>query len=187
MDAASMPSSTQLPAKALSTISPCSVLAVRCWCMALSVARPELDLKSTTAWRRNSIAVRQFTIHTWDHLVEERRAGMRALIDMLAAGKLHPRIHAKVPLAEASAGARDARRRRGARQAVAGAVTTICPIRLRQKTHAIPDRFPPALPRTDNVRTAAPWRRGCRRRSAARFPRAPASNCGRRRRSRPTE
>ena len=47
-------------------------------------------------------AVRQFTIHTWDHLVEERRAGMRALIDMLAAGKLHPRIHAKVPLAEAS-------------------------------------------------------------------------------------
>ncbi len=27
---------------------------------------------------------------------------MRALIDMLAAGTLHPRIHAKVPLAEAS-------------------------------------------------------------------------------------
>ena len=64
--------------------------------------RPELDLTSTPLWRRNSIAVRQFTIHTWDHLVEERRAGMRALIDMLAAGKLHPRIHAKVPLAEAA-------------------------------------------------------------------------------------
>jgi NADPH2:quinone reductase len=45
--------------------------------------------------------VRQFTIHTWDHLVEERRAGMRAVIDMLAAGKLHPRIHARLPLAEA--------------------------------------------------------------------------------------
>ena len=45
--------------------------------------------------------MRQFTIHTWDHLVEERRAGMRTLIDMLAAGKLHPRIHARLPLAEA--------------------------------------------------------------------------------------
>jgi NADPH:quinone reductase len=64
--------------------------------------KPELDLTSTPQWRRNSIAVRQFTIHTWDHLVEERRAGMRALIDMLAAGKLHPRIHARVPLAQAS-------------------------------------------------------------------------------------
>jgi NADPH:quinone reductase len=53
------------------------------------------------AWRRNSLAVRQFSIHTWDHLVEERRAGMRALIDMLAAGKLKPRIHARLPLAEA--------------------------------------------------------------------------------------
>jgi NADPH2:quinone reductase len=27
---------------------------------------------------------------------------MRALIDMLAAGKLHPRIHASLPLAEAA-------------------------------------------------------------------------------------
>ena len=26
---------------------------------------------------------------------------MRALIDMLAAGKLHPRIHARLPLADA--------------------------------------------------------------------------------------
>ncbi|HEX3914502.1 MAG TPA: zinc-binding dehydrogenase, partial [Steroidobacteraceae bacterium] len=46
--------------------------------------------------------VRQFTIHTWDDLVEERRAGMRALIDMLAAGKLRPRIHGHLPLAEAA-------------------------------------------------------------------------------------
>jgi len=45
--------------------------------------------------------VRQFTIHTWDHLVEERLAGMRAVIEMLAAGKLHPQIHARLPLAEA--------------------------------------------------------------------------------------
>jgi NADPH2:quinone reductase len=51
---------------------------------------------------KNSPAVRQFTIHTWDHLVEERRAGMRAIINMLAAGKLHPRIHARLPLAEAT-------------------------------------------------------------------------------------
>jgi NADPH2:quinone reductase len=62
----------------------------------------ELDLPSTPLWRRNTIAVRLFTIHTWDHLVEERRAGMRALIDMLAAGKLHPRIYAKLPLKQAA-------------------------------------------------------------------------------------
>ena len=35
--------------------------------------------------------------------VDERRAGMRNVIDMLAAGKLHPRIYARVPLGEASA------------------------------------------------------------------------------------
>jgi NADPH:quinone reductase len=61
-----------------------------------------LDLQTTMRASKNSPALRQFSIHTWDHLVEERRAGMRTLIDMLAAGKLHPRIHAKVPLAEAS-------------------------------------------------------------------------------------
>ena len=60
-----------------------------------------LDLLPTPRLRRNSPAVRQFTIHTWDHLVEERRAGMRALIAMLAAGTLHPRIHARLPLREA--------------------------------------------------------------------------------------
>ncbi len=59
------------------------------------------DLQPTLRLSKNSPAVRQFTIHTWDHLGEERRAGMRALIDMLAAGKLHPRIHARLPLAEA--------------------------------------------------------------------------------------
>ena len=60
-----------------------------------------LDLQSTMRASKNSPALRQFSIHTWDHLVEERRAGMRALINMLAAGKLHPRIHARLPLAEA--------------------------------------------------------------------------------------
>jgi NADPH2:quinone reductase len=63
--------------------------------------KTDLD-SATAAWRKNSLAVRLFTIHTWDHLVEERRAGMRALIDMLAAGKLHPRIYARLPLAQAA-------------------------------------------------------------------------------------
>ena len=61
-----------------------------------------LDLLPSPRLRKNSPAVRQFTIHTWDHLVDERRAGMRALIDMLAAGKLHPRIYARLPLHEAA-------------------------------------------------------------------------------------
>ena len=60
------------------------------------------DLQPTLRLTKNSPAVRQFTIHTWDDLIEERRAGMRALIDMLAAGKLHPRIHGHLPLVEAA-------------------------------------------------------------------------------------
>ncbi len=60
-----------------------------------------LDLLQTPQVRRNSPAVRQFTIHTWDHLVEERRAGMRTLIDMLAVRKLKPRIYDRLPLTEA--------------------------------------------------------------------------------------
>jgi len=64
--------------------------------------KASLDLQSTLRASRNSPAIRQFSIHTWDHLVEERRAGMRALIDMMAAGKLHPRIHARLPLVEAA-------------------------------------------------------------------------------------
>jgi NADPH2:quinone reductase len=48
-----------------------------------------------------SPAIRTFSIHAFDHRPEERRAGMRALIDMLAAGKLKPRIHARLKLAEA--------------------------------------------------------------------------------------
>jgi NADPH2:quinone reductase len=64
--------------------------------------KAQLDLQPTLRLSANSPAVRQFTIHTWDNLVEERRAGMRAIIDMLAAGKLRPRIHAALPLAEAA-------------------------------------------------------------------------------------
>ena len=63
--------------------------------------KAQLDLQPTLRASKNSPAIRQFSIHTWDHLPEERRAGMRALIDMLAAGKLHPRIHARLPLADA--------------------------------------------------------------------------------------
>jgi len=63
--------------------------------------KAQLDLQATLRASKNSPAIRQFSIHTWDHLTEERRAGMRALIDMLGAGKLHPRIHARLPLTEA--------------------------------------------------------------------------------------
>jgi len=63
--------------------------------------KAQLDLQPTLRASKNSPAIRQFSIHTWDHLPEERRAGMRALIDMLAAGKLHPRIHARLPLTDA--------------------------------------------------------------------------------------
>jgi NADPH2:quinone reductase len=56
--------------------------------------KAQLDIQPTLRLSKNSPAVRQFTIHTWDELVEERRAGMRAVIDMLVAGELHPRIHA---------------------------------------------------------------------------------------------
>jgi NADPH2:quinone reductase len=61
----------------------------------------QLDLQATLRASKNSPAVRQFSIHTWDDLTEARRTGMRAVIAMLAAGKLHPRIHARLPLAEA--------------------------------------------------------------------------------------
>jgi NADPH2:quinone reductase len=64
--------------------------------------KAQLDLQATLRASKNSPAIRQFSIHTWDHLVEERRAGMRALIEMLAAGKLKPRIHARLPLVEAA-------------------------------------------------------------------------------------
>jgi len=64
--------------------------------------KAQLDLAPTLRLSKNSPAVRQFTIHTWDNLIEERRAGMRAIIDLLAAGKLRPHIHARLPLSEAA-------------------------------------------------------------------------------------
>ena len=59
------------------------------------------DLQPTLRLTRHSPGLRLFTIHTWDDLVEERRAGIRTLIAALAAGKLIPRIHGHLPLAEA--------------------------------------------------------------------------------------
>jgi NADPH2:quinone reductase len=81
----------------IALLAPCGTLLV----YGALGGKAQHDLQPTLRLSKNSPAVRQFTIHTWDHLVEERRVGMRALIDMLAAGKLHPRIHARLPLAEA--------------------------------------------------------------------------------------
>jgi NADPH2:quinone reductase len=82
----------------IAMLAPCGTLVIY---GALGGKAP-LDLLPTPKVRKNSPAVRQFTIHTWDDLVDERRAGMRALIDMLAAGKLHPRIHDRLPLTDAA-------------------------------------------------------------------------------------
>ena len=67
-------------------------------------------------------AVRSFSIHAWDHLVEERRAGMRALIDMLGAGAASP-PHSRAAQARRCAEcARAAGERRGDGEAAAAAV-----------------------------------------------------------------
>jgi NADPH2:quinone reductase len=47
-------------------------------------------------------AIRRFSIHYLDHDVERRRAGMRDILDMLARGKLRPRIGLKLPLRDAA-------------------------------------------------------------------------------------
>ncbi len=81
----------------IALLAPCGMLII----YGVLGGKAQIDLQPTLRSSKNSPAVRQFTIHTWDHLVEERHAGMRAIIDMLVAGKLHPRIHARLPLAEA--------------------------------------------------------------------------------------
>ena len=82
----------------LALLAPCGTLVV----YGGLGGKAQLDLQPTLRASKNSVAIRQFSIHTWDHLVEERRAGMRALVDLLAVGKLHPRIHARLPLTEAA-------------------------------------------------------------------------------------
>jgi NADPH:quinone reductase len=81
----------------IAMLAPCGILIL----YGALDGKAQFDLQPTLRLSKNSPAVRQFTIHTWDNLVEERRAGMRNVIDMLAAGKLHPRIYARVPLGEA--------------------------------------------------------------------------------------
>ena len=82
----------------IALLAPCGMLII----YGALGGKAQVDLLPQLRLSKNSPAVRQFTIHTWDHLVEERRAGVRAIINMLAAGKLHPRIHARLPLTEAS-------------------------------------------------------------------------------------
>jgi NADPH2:quinone reductase len=79
----------------IAMLAPCGILTL----YGALDGKAQFDLQPTLRLSKNSPAVRQFTIHTWDNLVEERRAGMRNVIDMLAAGKLH--IYARVPLGEA--------------------------------------------------------------------------------------
>ena len=49
-----------------------------------------------------SPAVRFFTIHSFDDRPDIRAAATRALLDHLAAGRIRPLIHARLPLAEAA-------------------------------------------------------------------------------------
>jgi NADPH2:quinone reductase len=50
----------------------------------------------------NSPGVRRFSMHSFDHLPAQRAEVTRTLIDYLAAGKIRPRIHARLPLSEAA-------------------------------------------------------------------------------------
>ena len=63
---------------------------------------PQSDLFG--AMRANierSPAVRCFTMHTYDHMEEPRRAAMQQALDLLAGGQVRPAIAARFPLAEA--------------------------------------------------------------------------------------
>jgi NADPH:quinone reductase len=64
---------------------------------------PDPDLLS--AMRANSAkspAVRFFTIHSFDDRPDIRVATMKTLLDHLAAGRIRPLIHDRLPLAEAA-------------------------------------------------------------------------------------
>ncbi len=81
----------------LALLGPCGTLVV----YGMLGGKAQLDLQPTLRQSKHSPALRQFSIHTWDDLVDERRAGMRAVIELMAAGKLRPRIHSVLPLADA--------------------------------------------------------------------------------------
>jgi NADPH2:quinone reductase len=49
-----------------------------------------------------SPAVRCFTMHTYDHMPDQRREAMQSALALLAGGKVKPAIAARLPLAEAA-------------------------------------------------------------------------------------
>ncbi len=62
---------------------------------------PDADVLKTLRGRLgDSLALRVFSMHAFDHAPERRRAATRALVELLASGRLRPAIHARVPLAE---------------------------------------------------------------------------------------
>jgi NADPH2:quinone reductase len=64
---------------------------------------PETDLfKEMRANIEKSPAVRCFTMHTYDHMPEPRRAAMQRAVDLLASGQVQPAIATRMPLAEAA-------------------------------------------------------------------------------------
>jgi NADPH2:quinone reductase len=63
---------------------------------------PPADLMAAMRRRPGtSPALRQFSIHAFDHDRDARRRATGALLDMLASGAIRPAIHARLPLAEA--------------------------------------------------------------------------------------
>ncbi len=64
--------------------------------------QPQGDLLGAMREHRGkSPSVRIFSIHAYDKRREDRRGAMTWAIDALAQGRIHPAIHARVPLAEA--------------------------------------------------------------------------------------
>jgi NADPH2:quinone reductase len=64
---------------------------------------PDTDvLKSLRGRLGDSLALRIFSMHAFDHAPERRRAATAALVELLASGRVRPPIHARVPLAEAA-------------------------------------------------------------------------------------
>jgi NADPH2:quinone reductase len=63
---------------------------------------PPADLMAAMRRRPGtSPALRQFSIHAFDHDRNARRRATGALLDLLASGAIRPAIHARLPLAEA--------------------------------------------------------------------------------------
>jgi NADPH2:quinone reductase len=63
---------------------------------------PETDLfKEMRGNIEKSPAVRCFTMHTYDHMPEPRRAAMARAVELLGSGKVRPAIAARIPFADA--------------------------------------------------------------------------------------